>query len=74
MERVGQIAITSEDYARIQEILEYYDKLAKSPNRSRSTGNEVIIYEKEFEDGYVYYLEEKRNKRKSLSFQTMYKK
>ena len=73
-ERMGQIAITSEDYARIPEILETYDRVTKSPNRSRSTGNEVIIYEKEFDDGYVYYLEEKRDKRKSLSFQTMYKK
>ncbi|MBD5283788.1 MAG: N-6 DNA methylase [Bacteroides sp.] len=73
-ERMGQIAITSEDYARIPDILESYDRITKSPNRSRSTGNEVIIYEKEFGDGYVYYLEEKRDNRKSLSFQTMYKK
>ncbi len=73
-ERAGQIAITHEDYARIPEILESYDRVTKSPNRSRSTGNEVIIYEKDFEDGYIYYLEEKRDKRKSLSFQTMYKK
>ena len=73
-ELVGQIAITPEDYARIPEILEAYDQVRKSPNRSRSTGNEVIIYEKDFEDGYIYYLEEKRDKRKSLSFQTMYKK
>lgn len=73
-ERAGQIAITHEDYARIPEILEAYDRVTKSPNRSRSTGNEVIIYEKDFEDGYIYYLEEKRDKRKSLSFQTMYKK
>lgn len=73
-EQAGQVAITSDDYARIPEILETYDRLTKSPNRSRSTGNEVIIYEKYFEDGYIYYLEEKRDKRKSLSFQTMYKK
>lgn len=70
----GQIAITDEDYARIPEILASYDKVTKSPNRSRSTGNEVLIYEKDFGDGYVYYLEEKRDKRKSLAFQTMYKK
>ncbi|MBD5257612.1 MAG: hypothetical protein HDS52_02830, partial [Barnesiella sp.] len=73
-ERMGQIAITPEDYARIPDILESYDHITKSPNRSRSTGNEVIIYEKEFGDGYVYYLEEKRESRKSLAFQTMYKK
>lgn len=72
-ERQGQIAITDEDYARIPDILENYDRVSKSPNKARSTQNEVIIYEKDFEDGYVYYLEEKRDKRKSLAFQTMYK-
>lgn len=70
----GQIAITAEDYARIPEILEDYDKVSKSPNKTKGTENEVIIYEKEFGDGYVYYLEEKRDNRKSLSFHTMYKK
>ncbi|MDE6573816.1 MAG: hypothetical protein K2L84_00630, partial [Muribaculaceae bacterium] len=70
----GQIAITTEDYARIPDILESYDKISKSPNKTKGTENEVIIYEKEFEDGYVYYLEEKRDNRKSLSFHTMYKK
>lgn len=54
-EKRGQIAITDEDYARIPEILVSYDKVTKSPNRSRSTGNEVLIYEKDFGDGYVYY-------------------
>ena len=72
--RIGQLPITMDDYIRIPDILESYDRISKSPNRSRSTGNDVIIYEKDFEDGYVYYLEEKRDKRKSLSFQTMYKK
>ena len=68
----GQIAITEDDYTKIPEILNSYDKVTKSANLSRSTGNEVIIYEKEFEDGYVYYLEEKRDNRESLSFHTMY--
>ena len=70
----GQIAITAEDYARIPEILESYDKISKSPNKTKGAENEVIIYEKDFQDGYVYYLEEKRDSRKSLSFHTMYKK
>lgn len=70
----GQIAISAEDYARIPEILEEYDKVSKSPNNTHRSRNEVIIYEKEFEDGYIYYLEEKRDNRKSLAFQTMYKK
>ncbi len=70
----GQIAIIADDYARIPEILEEYDKVSKSPNKTKGTENEVIIYEKEFGDGYIYYLEEKRDNRKSLAFHTMYKK
>lgn len=70
----GQIAITDADYARIPDILEEYDRISKSSNVTKGTKNDVIVYEKEFEDGYVYYLEEKRNNRKSLAFHTMYKK
>ena len=69
-----QLPISEKDYARIPEILEEYDKLSKATNRTRTSDNEVVIYEKEFEDGYIYYLEEKRDRRKSLAFQTMYKK
>lgn len=70
----GQVAITADDYSRIPDILDGYDRVSKSANRTKGTENEVIIYEKEFEDGYVYYLEEKRDSRKSLAFHTMYKK
>ena len=70
----GQIAITEDDYAKIPDILENYDKVSVSPNKNTGAGNDVIIYEKEYGDGYIYYLEEKRDKRKSLAFQTMYKK
>lgn len=70
----GQIALTAQDYLRIPEILYEYDKLSKSPNKTKGTENEVIIYEKSYDDGYVYYLEEKRDNRKSLAFHTMYKK
>lgn len=70
----GQIAITAEDYNRIPDILDHYDKVSKSPNKTKGTENDVIIYEKEFDDGYVFYLEEKRDNRKSLAFHTMYKK
>ena len=37
--------------------------MSRFSDRARATGNEVIIYEKEFDVGYVYYLEEKRDKR-----------
>lgn len=70
----GQIAITAEDYNRIPDILDHYDKVSKSPNKTKGTENDVIIYEKEFDDGYVFYLEEKHDNRKSLAFHTMYKR
>lgn len=70
----SQIAITTEDYSRIPDILDSYDRVSKSPNKTKGTENDVIIYEKVFDDGYVYYLEEKRDNRKSLAFHTMYKK
>ena len=50
-ERRGQIVISAKDYARIPEILEAYDKVSKSSNKTKGTENEVIIYEKEFGDG-----------------------
>ena len=46
----GQVAITADDYNRIPDILEGYDRVSKSPNKTKGTENEVIIYEKEFED------------------------
>lgn len=69
----GQIAIVDGDYLLIPDILENYDTVEKSPNKNKQ-GNEVIIYVKEYPDGTVYYLEEKRDGRSSLSFETMYKK
>lgn len=71
--RRGQLPITADDYQRIPDILENYTTVEKSPNLN-SKGNEVIIYTKEYPDGTVYYLEEQRDRRKSLAFETMYKK
>lgn len=68
-----QEAITESDYELIPDILENYDKIEKSINRDNQ-GREVVIYKKEYADGYIYYLEEIREKRKSLAFKTMYKK
>ena len=70
----GQIAITDDDLKKIPEILDSYDSVKKSDSPSRSTGNTIIIYQKTYEDGTIYYLEEKRDGRKSLAFHTMYKK
>ena len=71
--RRGQIAITEKDYELIPEILEDYDNVVLSPNKDRR-GRDVLIYKKEYPDGTVYYLEEVRERRKSLAFETMYKK
>ena len=69
----NQIAITDKDYELAIDILEDYDSVEKSPNKDKQ-GRDVIIYTKEFSDGTIYYLEEVREKRKSLSFKTMYKR
>lgn len=69
----GQIAIVEDDYQLIPDILENYDTVELSPNKNKQV-NRVIIYRKEYADGMVYYLEEKRDGRDSLAFETMYKK
>ena len=70
----GQIAITDKDFFLIPEILDSYDCLYKSDNKSHAGKNTVLIYEKRFRDITVCYIEEKRDGRKSLAFHTMYKK
>ena len=70
----GQIPIHKDDFQRIPSILKEYDSLTISEASTKSTGNTVIRYEKKFEDGKIFYLEEKRDGRRSLALQTMYKK
>ena len=70
----GQMPICKDDFLRIPSILKEYDSLTVSEVNTKSTGNTVIRYEKKFEDGMIYYLEEKRDGRRSLALQTMYKK
>lgn len=72
-EKRGQIAIQMDDYLQIPDIIENYDSVEVSPNKNKQ-GNEVLLYTKKYADGLVFYLEEVRDNRKSLSFQTMYKK
>ena len=59
---------------RLKQASDMYNSWVEQMEAYHRSGNEVIIYEKKFEDGYIYYLEEKRDNRKSLAFQTMYKK
>ena len=69
----GQIAITESDFEKIPDILRNYDNLDVSSNTNKQRNN-VVIYNKKYPDGTTYYVEEVRNGRKSLAFQTMYKK
>lgn len=70
----NQLTIQDSDFYKIPEILESYDSISVSSNKTKSTSNTVIIYVKRYPDGRIFYLEEKRDGRKSLAFHTMYKK
>lgn len=71
--RKGQLPISENEYLLIPTILENYDSVEMSPNKNKE-GNKVIIYKKKFPNNEIYYLEEVRTGRKSLAFQSMYKK
>lgn len=72
-EKRGQVAICMNDYLLIPEIIENYTNVILSPNKNKQ-GRDVLLYEKKYDDGTIIYVEEVRENRKSLSFQTMYKK
>lgn len=66
-----QIAVQAGDYLRIIDIIRNYDYVMVSKDKSKK-GLQVIIYQKKYKDGTVYYLEEIRTGRMSLAFDTMY--
>jgi hypothetical protein len=68
----GQSALTEEDWARVPDIIQNYDRVEKAPGRTK-TGLEVIRYEKRY-NGTTYYLEEIRVGRKTLAAASMWKK
>ena len=67
----GQIAITDGDFEKIPEVIYGYDDV--SFTGKNKIGRETITYKKAFDDGTIMYVEEIRNKRKTLTINTMYK-
>jgi DNA repair protein RadC len=67
--RRRQIAVTIDDLKKIPDIIHNPDGMSKS--KKTSLGNEVIIYNKQY-NGTVYYLEEVRTGNKTLTSKTMY--
>ena len=66
----GQIAITREDFEKIPDILDNYDRIAVGKNKRNQ---DVIIYQKMYSDGTTLYAEEVRIGRKELAMGTLYK-
>jgi len=75
----GQRRLTAADILRIPEIITGYDAV-KAPLSSTgkplksALGNAIVQYEKTFDDGTTYYVEEARTGRKELAFATMWVK
>lgn len=67
----GQIAITDGDFEKIPEVIYGYDDV--SFTGKNKIGRETITYKKSFNDGTIMYVEEIRDKRKTLTINTMYK-
>ena len=67
----GQIAITEGDFEKIPEVIYGYDDV--SFTGKNKIGRETITYKKSFDDGTIMYVEEIRDKRKTLTINTMYK-
>lgn len=67
----GQIAITDGDFEKIPEVIYSYDDV--SFTGKNKIGRETIAYKKSFDDGTIMYVEEIRDKRKTLTINTMYK-
>lgn len=67
----GQIAIIIEDFEKIPDITSNPDKIVCGEKNSH--GKELIKYYKDYDCTYIY-IEEKRDGKKVLATQTMYKK
>ena len=67
----GQIAITDDDFEKIPETIYSYDDIAFTGKNK--IGRETITYKKSFDDGTILYVEEIRDKQKTLTINTMYK-
>jgi hypothetical protein len=68
----GPIAITNEDIKKIPYIIKHYDSVKHTGKNS--SGRDVIQYIKKMKDGVVFYVEEIREGRQTLSINTLYKR
>ena len=68
----NQIPLTDDDLKKIPEIIYHYDKVTFGAKDNK--GTDIIKYQKQMPDGEVFYLEEIRTGKKTLTTKTMYKK
>ena len=68
----NQIPIKYEDIEKIPDILYHYDKVTFGLKDKK--GTDIIKYQKTMSDGEIFYLEEIRTGKKTLTLKTMYKK
>lgn len=67
----GQIPITDEDFERIPDVIYSYDEVHFTGKNK--IGRETITYKKAFDDNTMLYVEEIRDKKKTLTINTLYK-
>ena len=65
--------LTLEDYLLIPYIIKNRDNVTISTSKTRQRESTVLVYEKQIEFT-LYYVEEIRIGKKSLAFQTLYKR
>ncbi|MBF0260118.1 MAG: hypothetical protein HQK62_15040, partial [Desulfamplus sp.] len=69
---IPQIAITEDDLNRIPDIINNPDDITKGTKRADD--QKSIIYSKEFDDGFIYYVEVVNREEGSLQTKTLWKK
>ena len=67
----GQIAINDADFEKIPDVIYNYDEVTFTGKNK--IGRETITYKKAFPDGTIMYVEEIRDKKKTLTINTLYK-
>ncbi len=67
-----QVPVYDEDFKLIPKIIYYYDSISFGETDSKNTP--LIKYVKVFSDIVIYYVEEIRTGKKTLTIKTMYKK
>ena len=65
--------LTLEDYLLVPYIIKHRDNLSISTSKTRARESTVLVYEKQIALDF-YYVEEIRSGKKSLAFQTLYKR